>query len=478
MKSTQGIHEVHDTAREGFIRQLLEKASGLRVPTIAGQDKPSLYRVENRHGVTVVALRTASLSQQELVAVMTYRLAQYVTVSFVDPKIVLDACMEHEPLSNSSQDEVHIIAVSAKDSEILCYACFKGSVNAPLGTKMADPSRPLFPVETICGAGVYNRLTVLPDLPVARVRELGRLMKNQCKDPLDELVFRATMEVTFAIFQLAIGPLRTEMDAVIGHFEEGVAMKNLEFFHVPFVCIRGVVPFLPENGYTRAHLESRSIYPFAVLIADLSHAINRLAAIESALNFPGRQGIAALLGLKADLARERSSLEPPGGFPALTNREVPQQGLAMDIRRQLLDNGTWLRTTTLLSGLSVAEAAVLGTFMERRVAIPGDRIIREGEIGDELYLIESGEAEVIIGTRTGRPVMVAKLGSGEYFGEISLITGGERTADVVASTEMTLMRLTKQDYLRYLQHLTGVHGQLTRAANDRVENSPRKNQAP
>ena len=91
----------------------------------------------------------------------------------------------------------------------------------------------------------------------------------------------------------------------------------------------------------------------------------------------------------------------------------------MTARRQLLDAGEQLRTTHLFRDLSVAEAAILGTFMERRDYQPGDAVVRQGEVGDALYLIESGEAEVLAANQH-----IASLGVGDFFGEIALVTGG------------------------------------------------------
>ena len=96
----------------------------------------------------------------------------------------------------------------------------------------------------------------------------------------------------------------------------------------------------------------------------------------------------ALIALKKDIPEPRSTLEAPEGLAALTNADVPQQGVPMETRRRLLDAGEQLRTTNLFRDLSVAEATVLGTFMERRQHQAGDVVVRQGEVRDELFLLE------------------------------------------------------------------------------------------
>lgn len=330
-----------DTESEGFIRGLLDHAANIRLPELfKGEQPKALYHLPNRHGVSVVALRTASLSQDQLIKIMTYRLAQYVAIGFVDPQMVYKKRMEHEPLSDVSPDEVHIVAGSAETGEILCSVVFKGRIRTPAaGTTIRMIDRPLFPVEKLFGCGVYNRLKILPDLPVSKVRELGHLVKNQQLAPFDELVSRAPVEVCFAVFQLLIGPLRQEVDACIGDIEEGVAKKNMDFFHVPLVVLHGVIPYSGEEAYLQAHVQSSPVYPFALLVSDLSMAKPRLAAIKRALNLPGKQGIVTLLNLKRSMQSAKSSLEPPEGLATLTDTAIPQQGMSMQARREMLDLG-------------------------------------------------------------------------------------------------------------------------------------------
>lgn len=140
----------------------------------------------------------------------------------------------------------------------------------------------------------------------------------------------------------------------------------------------------------------------------------------------------------------------------------------MAARREMLDLSERLRQTDLFQGLSVAEATVLGTFMERESAAAGAEIVRQGERGDDLYLIESGRAEVRVGRDAERQVAVATLGPGDFFGEIALLTGAERIASVVAATPLTLLRLGKDAYTRYLTHAAEVEQEITRTAMGRT----------
>jgi hypothetical protein len=304
---------------------------------------------------------------------------------------------------------------------------------------------------------------------MARVRELVLLAKNQLHYALDERLFRAPIELLLAMLRLLDGPLRDEIVAVVGDVEEHAARRNLDLFHVPSVVVRGVVPYAAGGSSGFLDYQHRVRYPFAFLVTDVPN--ERLAAIARALERPGREGVASLLALEREVSRSKSTLEPAGGFAPLSEVSLPEQGGAMPARRELLELGDWLRGTDLFRTLSVAEAAVLGTFMERRTAEAGDTIIRQGEAGDDLYLIESGRAEVQVVGASGRRTVVAELDRGDCFGEIALVTGGERTADVVARTPMALMRLGRDAYARYLAHLVEVDKQLVRTALERARDS-------
>ena len=107
---------------------------------------------------------------------------------------------------------------------------------------------------------------------------------------------------------------------------------------------------------------------------------------------------------------------------------------------------TSLLSQPLFGDLSQTEAALLGLFVQRESAEAGKLIVRQGDEGDALFLIESGQVEVRARGEDGQETIVAKLGPGHYFGEIALVTGGPRNADVVALTPVTLLRLDRSGY--------------------------------
>jgi CRP-like cAMP-binding protein len=76
---------------------------------------------------------------------------------------------------------------------------------------------------------------------------------------------------------------------------------------------------------------------------------------------------------------------------------------------------------------------------------PGDMVIQKGTPGDSLYLILSGSAKAL-----GKPASRA-LGTGDYFGELSLLDGTPRSATVIATTELHLMKLPRQTFLGLTQ---------------------------
>jgi CRP/FNR family transcriptional regulator, cyclic AMP receptor protein len=111
-----------------------------------------------------------------------------------------------------------------------------------------------------------------------------------------------------------------------------------------------------------------------------------------------------------------------------------------------------LRRVPLFADLSETELErVASVFKERRFA-QGETIIQEGSGAAAFFVIHSGEASVLVAGEEKRV-----LTAGDYFGEMALIDAGERTATVVAASDMVCSGVTFWDF-RPLVEENGVIG--------------------
>jgi cAMP-dependent protein kinase regulator len=76
---------------------------------------------------------------------------------------------------------------------------------------------------------------------------------------------------------------------------------------------------------------------------------------------------------------------------------------------------------------------------------PAETIVREGDPGTSFFLIEEGEVEVHTEDPAGKPLLLARLGVGEFFGEVAVLTGRPRTATIVAKSPVTVIEISSGD---------------------------------
>uniref|UniRef100_A0A060T9H9 cAMP-dependent protein kinase regulatory subunit n=1 Tax=Blastobotrys adeninivorans TaxID=409370 RepID=A0A060T9H9_BLAAD len=106
----------------------------------------------------------------------------------------------------------------------------------------------------------------------------------------------------------------------------------------------------------------------------------------------------------------------------------------------------FLREVPVLSSLNSYELSRIADALDSEVYEPGQAVIREGDHGDNFYLIESGTAEV---TRKDQG-KVKELKEGDYFGEVALLNDLPRQATVSASNKLRVATLGKSGFQRLL----------------------------
>jgi hypothetical protein len=132
------------------------------------------------------------------------------------------------------------------------------------------------------------------------------------------------------------------------------------------------------------------------------------------------------------------------------------------------------------AGVIIVAGALFYTFRKRHSLFefetfePGQIIFHEGEPGQCAYFIRTGEVEVLHGEGAGKKV-VAKLGNGQYFGEMALIHNAPRNATVRALTSSTLAVLGKRNFAIMLDLMPSAHGDIMKTVSERAMNQPVKN---
>jgi CRP/FNR family cyclic AMP-dependent transcriptional regulator len=110
------------------------------------------------------------------------------------------------------------------------------------------------------------------------------------------------------------------------------------------------------------------------------------------------------------------------------------------------DRARVLAEFPLFSGISsrrLRKLAREATFLE---FAPGDEVVVRDAPGDSLYIILGGSA------KAKRKPAARPLGTGDYFGELAFLGGGPRSATVVATQELQVMKLPREAFLRLARH--------------------------
>ncbi|MBL9122847.1 MAG: ATP-binding cassette domain-containing protein [Planctomycetaceae bacterium] len=126
----------------------------------------------------------------------------------------------------------------------------------------------------------------------------------------------------------------------------------------------------------------------------------------------------------------------------------------------------FLRNCPLFASLTPGTLSSVADKVQIERHPAGSVVVRQGDPGDKFYVIKSGTLEVLIEeegeVRPGKP-----LGSGEFFGEIALMTGETRTATVRTQTEAELYSLGKDEFQRVLDSSDSFEAELRKVVFDR-----------
>lgn len=116
----------------------------------------------------------------------------------------------------------------------------------------------------------------------------------------------------------------------------------------------------------------------------------------------------------------------------------------------------------------------VGTIMEmtvRRTFQKNTMIVIEEDSADTLYIIDKGSVKITRLNDEGREVILAILGSSEFFGEMALLDGQGRSANVMALDDTVMYTLTRRDFLDVLNRFPSISIQLLREMTSRLRKS-------
>jgi len=162
------------------------------------------------------------------------------------------------------------------------------------------------------------------------------------------------------------------------------------------------------------------------------------------------QALRTLFRVAADFAQTRAAdlaQDPDPIVARLASVIASGRGWPMELHMpSTLEKVLVLKSAPLFSRVPAEDLSSLARMAESRIIAPGQRIVAEGEPGDELYLLVHGRVAV---TRGGH--RLATLGPGESFGEISVLDDGPRTATVVAEEQSEVLAIASEDFYEILR---------------------------
>jgi len=199
----------------------------------------------------------------------------------------------------------------------------------------------------------------------------------------------------------------------------------------------------PDNVHLRLQMADALLYynqlpdalkeyrNVATSYADQGFIVKAIAIYKKMLKVnPGWKEIETLL----ENLSERLAMDPevPSSVPA------PPQKTPVAISLEI--------ETKLFKGLNPEEFKQIVVNLTLRHYDEETIVVKEGDAGASLFIVVQGQVRVLTRDPKKREVVLATLGEGEFFGEISLLTGKPRTATIITNIASDLLELTRDDF--------------------------------
>jgi uncharacterized membrane protein len=127
-----------------------------------------------------------------------------------------------------------------------------------------------------------------------------------------------------------------------------------------------------------------------------------------------------------------------------------------------------LRSVPLFASLDDDAARELRSLLSDKIVPQNTRLFRQGDMGDAMYLIESGRVRISIRDNEEQEVILAELAQGDFFGEMSIIDGRQRSADAKVIEDARFAILSREAFLSFVRSNPDVALEMLSALTDRL----------
>ena len=136
-----------------------------------------------------------------------------------------------------------------------------------------------------------------------------------------------------------------------------------------------------------------------------------------------------------------------------------------------MNSAEYLRSVSIFSDLSDVELVSISKKMTPYSYSKGEFIVMEEMEGEQCYFITHGSVKITRSSKEGREVILAILTVGEFFGEMSLLDGETRSANVLTLEETKVLALNRNDFMATLEEYPRVSIQLLKELTIRLRKS-------
>jgi hypothetical protein len=257
-------------------------------------------------GLTTVSVRESQLPERYLRGVMGFRLVQFLRIGWMDPELVQRRGLYHEPFGGAGAEAIHTVTLT-ETGRIVGYIGLVGSPD-PVGLRLDDPSRGLFPAESAHHVDLVTRFAT-PERDTHQVYELKRFVRDRAMGPGDQRN-RVPWHLILSLCKVGVAAGEA-FQVIVGDSRENGALRHLRLVGFDPVVIDGTEPSLPRSELMWPSYEQsreRLAKPFAGLVPD--DLADTAAAVEEALGLTDEPNwqTAALLRV-AEVHRAAGRLE-------------------------------------------------------------------------------------------------------------------------------------------------------------------------